>query len=77
MLISFLAPLAIITSLVMLVMLITLGEVGLRSGLLLAGLLVAAGYAQFVEDSMIVSALGLGCQTVLAIYLVVRWRLTV
>lgn len=72
----FLGYLAILTSIVMLVMLIAIGEVGLRAGVLLAGLLLAAGYAQFFEDSIIVSTVGLGCQTMLAIYLIVRWRLT-
>ena len=71
----FLAYLAILTSIVMLVMLIAIGEVGLRAGVPLAGLLLAAGYAQFFGDSIIVSTIGLGCQTVLAIYLIVRWRL--
>ena len=75
-LISFLAPLAILTSIVMLVLLIAIGEVGLRGGVLLAALLLAAGYAQFFGASMAIGVAGLGCQTLLAIYLIVRWRLT-
>lgn len=75
-LISFLAPLAILTSIVMLVLLIAIGEVGLRGGVLLAALLLAAGYAQFFGASMAIAVTGLGCQTLLAIYLLVRWRLT-
>jgi len=75
-LISFLAPLAILTSIVMLVLLIAIGEVGLRGGVLLATLLLAAGYAQFFGASMAIAVTGLGCQTLLAIYLLVRWRLT-
>jgi hypothetical protein len=75
-LISFLAPLAILTSIVVLALLVTMGDVTLRGGVVLAALLVAAGYAQFFGGSMVVSMIGLGCQTLLAIYLVVRWRLT-
>ena len=74
-LLSFLAPLAILTSIVVLVLLVAMGDVGPRGGAVLACLLLAAGYAQFFGGSMLVVVAGLGCQTVLAIYLIVRWRL--
>jgi hypothetical protein len=74
-LISFLAPLATLTSIVMLVLLLATGEVRLRGGVLLAALFLAAGYAQFFGASPGVSVIGLGCQTLLAVYLIVRWRL--
>lgn len=74
--IAFLAPLAILTSIVMLGMLIAIGDVGRRGALLLPAWLLAAGYAQFFGPSASVSVLGLGGQTLLAVYLTVRWRLT-
>lgn len=74
--ISFLAPLAIVTSVVMLAMLIAIGDVGRRGALLLPAWLLAAGYAQFFGPSARVTVLGLGFQTLLAVYLAVRWRLT-
>jgi hypothetical protein len=74
-LLSFLAPLAILTSIVVLVLLVAMGDVGPRGGAVLACFLLAAGYAQFLGGSMLVVVAGLGCQTVLAIYLIVRWRL--
>ena len=76
MLILFLAPLAILTSIVTLVLLVAIGDVGPRRAAVLGGVLLAAGYAQFFGGSMLVVLAGLGCQTVLAIYLLVRWQLT-
>jgi hypothetical protein len=75
-LILFLAPLAILTSIVTLVLLVAIGDVGPRRAAVLGGVLLAAGYAQFFGGSMLVVLAGLGCQTVLAIYLLIRWRLT-
>ena len=61
---------------VTLILLVAMGNLTLRGGVVVSGLLLAAGYAQFFADSMIVSVIGLGGQTLLAIYLLVRWRLT-
>jgi hypothetical protein len=74
-LISFLAPLAIVTSIATLVLLVAMGDVGRRGAVMFAAWLLAAGYAQFFGPSMAVSVVGLGFQTLLAIYLIVRWRL--
>lgn len=72
----FLGYLAILTSIVMLALLAAIGDVGLRSGAVLAAWLLAAGYAQFCGASTNVAAGGLVLQTVLAVYLAIRWRLT-
>jgi hypothetical protein len=74
-LISFLAPLAILTSIVTLVLLVAMGDVGRRGAAVCAAWLLAAGYAQFFGPSLAVSVVGLGVQTLLAIYLIVRWHL--
>ena len=72
----FLGYLAILTSIVMLALLAAIGEVSLRSGVVLTVWLLTAGYAQFFGASMMVGAVGLVLQTLLALYLTVRWRLT-
>ena len=69
----FLAPL---TAAVLLVVLWSLGELAGRSlGVLLVWFLLAA-YCEFLAGSAIVRAVGLLCQTMLAIYLILRWRLS-
>jgi hypothetical protein len=71
----FLAWLAAATSVVVLLMLAAAGELRLGSGLLLAGAVLAAGCCQFWARSALLSAAGLAVQTLLAIALIVRWRL--
>ncbi len=73
----FVVYLAPITSLVLLVMLASAGDLRYRAGLLLGAIFAVAAYGQFVGGSAIVAALGLGLQTLLAIYLIVRWRLSI
>jgi hypothetical protein len=68
--------LAIATSIVALVMLCSLGDLRPRAGILLCAGVAAAGYCQFFAPSAVIALAGLAGQTVLAIYLVVRWRLT-
>lgn len=68
--------LAIVTSLVMVTLLATTGELGWRRGALAALWLLAAGYCQFFGPSAAIAAVGLALQTLLAIYLILRWRLT-
>lgn len=58
-----------------LVLLVAIGEVGRRGATMFAVWWLAAGYAQFFVPSVGVSVIGLGFQTLLAIYLLVRWRL--
>ena len=72
----FVVYLAPITSLVLLVMLASAGELRRRAGLVLSAIFAVAVYYQFLGGSPVVTALGLGLQTLLAIYLIVRWRLS-
>ena len=72
----FVVYLAPITSLVLFVMLASAGELRWRAGLALGAIFAVAAYYQFLGGSAIVAALGLGLQTLLAIYLIVRWRLS-
>jgi hypothetical protein len=73
----FAAWLALATSAVLLVMLLTLGELRLRGGSVLVGWFLAAAYCQFFALSADVAAAGLALQTLLAIYLILRWKLAV
>ena len=68
--------LAAVTSAVMLIVLWKCGEVGRRALVVLSGWFLLAAYCQFAGASAVVAAAGLGLQTLLAIYLVLRWRLT-
>lgn len=70
------AWLAAITSAVLLAVLWNLGELGRRSLAVLLGWFLLAGYCQFLAGSTVVSAVGLLLQTLLAIYLILRWRLS-
>ena len=71
-LLGWLAPL---TSAALLIGLWILGD-SRRPGLaVLLGWLLLAAYCQFFTRSAVVAAVGLLCQTILAIYLLLRWRL--
>lgn len=67
---------AAVTTLVTLIMLASAGELRPRTGAASVALFLAAGYCQFFASSPGVSAAGLGVQTLLAISLIVRWRLS-
>lgn len=71
----FLPWLAIATSLVMLVLLWTTGELRAWGAVAAAVVFTAAGWCQFGARSALVSAAGLLLQTLLAVYLIVWWRL--
>jgi hypothetical protein len=71
----FLDLLAVLTSVVMIVVLLASGDLRPRSGGIVAVWFVTAVWVQFAAASAIVAAGGLGLQTLLAIYLVVKWRL--
>jgi hypothetical protein len=71
----FLAWIAALASVVLLILLWMFGEVGRRSLLPLPGGFVVAAYAQFGANSVLVNRVGLVLQTILAIYLVFRLRL--
>jgi hypothetical protein len=68
--------LAIATSMVTLGMLLTLRDLRTRTAVTLAAGVAAAGYCQFFASSTAVAVAGLLAQTLLAVFLVVRWRLT-
>ena len=72
----FFAWLAIATSASLLVMLLATGDLGPRAAAGLAIWCLAAGYCQFRGSSPVIVAAGLGFQTVLAVALIVRWRLS-
>jgi hypothetical protein len=73
----FLAYLAVVTSAVLLVLLSASGEVGRTQRVVLAAWLLAAGYCQFFGISAAVATAGLALQTALAVYLILRWKLSV
>lgn len=66
--------LATITSIGLLVVLFRLGELGPRALVLLGAWWLAAAYQQFFGRSALATAAGLVLQTVLAVYLIMRWR---
>ena len=71
----FVVYLAPITSAVLLLMLGSAGELRWRAGLAVVVIFAAAVYCQLFGPSALIAAAGLGLQTLLAIYLLVRWRL--
>lgn len=72
----FAAWLAVATSAVMLVMLYAAGELRGRGGAFAVAWFLVAASCQFAGDSQVIVALGLALQTLLAIGLIVRWRMT-
>jgi hypothetical protein len=72
----FLAWIAIVTSIVLLGVLWTGGDLGEGHAATLLGWLLIAGYCQFFGSSVVVGTAGLVLQTVLAIYLLFRWKLS-
>ena len=72
----FLVYLAPIVSMVLLIMLAAAGELRYRARLVLGAIFAVAAYAQFFGRTALLGAAGLGVQTLLAIYLIVRWRLS-
>jgi hypothetical protein len=56
-------------------MLVTAGELRPRATGLCLVLFAAAAYCQFFSASPLIAAAGLGVQTLLAVALIVRWRL--
>jgi hypothetical protein len=71
----FVAWVAIVTSVVLLAVLFALGDLSPRALAILGAWCGAAAYGQFFGASASVSAAGLALQTLLAIYLMLRWRL--
>jgi hypothetical protein len=71
----FFAWLAPLTSAGLLIGLWLVGELRPRILAVLLGWFLIAGYCQFFWGSPVVAAIGLLAQTLLAIYLLFRWRL--
>ncbi len=70
----FVGWLAAATSVVLLAMLWSSGDLGAGPGLAAIAWLLGAGYCQ-LSGHWAISAIGLAMQTLLAITLIVRWRL--
>lgn len=73
----FLTWFAAITSAALLLALWSLGELRRWSLAFLFGWFLVAGYCQFFAGSPVVGAVGLCLQTILSVYLIVRWRLSI
>jgi len=71
----FIAYLAPLTSAGLLIGLWAVGDMSPRIFAVLVGWFLIAGYCQFFWGSAVVAAVGLLAQTVLAVYLLIRWRL--
>lgn len=72
----FLAWVAVVTSAVLLIVLWRFEELGARSVAILVPWFLIAAYSQLFGSSGTQVALGLVLQTVLALYLVLRWKLS-
>ena len=70
----FLTWLAVVTSAVLLAALWHLGQLRPRGFAFLLGWLLVAAFCQFLATSAVVAAVGLLLQTILAVYLIVRWK---
>jgi hypothetical protein len=75
-LVPFLTWLAPVTSAVLLLLLASQGDLGRRGTMAVGAWLLIAGWCQFFAASALIAAIGLALQTLLAVYLIVRWRLT-
>ena len=73
----FSAWIAFVTSVSLLAILWGFGDVDQRQGIVLGVWLVLAVYLQFFGESMVTVATGLGLQTILALYLILYWKLKV
>jgi hypothetical protein len=72
----FLVWAAALTSLVMLVVLWSLDELGARRLAILGAWFAVAAWCQFFSASLIWGAVGLALQTLLAVYLLILWKLS-
>lgn len=71
----FVAYLALATSATLLAVLWISGDIGQRQGVLLSSWLALAAYYQLFSSSTMAVVIGLGLQTVLALYLILYWKL--
>ena len=70
----FLAWIAIVSSASLLVMLRATGELGPRGLVVVLVWFLVAAYCQFYGSSIASATAGLVLQTVLAVYLLIRWK---
>ncbi len=68
--------LAVVSSAVLLIALWGSGDMSPSHAVVLVVWLIAAAYLQFFAASPVLAALGLALQTLLAVYLVIRMKLT-
>ena len=71
----FSAWIALVTSASLLAILWGFGEMEQRQGIVLSVWLAVAAYLQFFGGSMTTVVTGLGLQTILALYLILYWKL--
>lgn len=71
-----LAWIAALTSVTLLIVMWTSGDLAPRALAVLAGCVLLSGYCQFSSSSAPVAACGLSLQTLVAIYLIIRWKLS-
>jgi hypothetical protein len=69
------AWIAFVTSVSLLAILWGFGDMEQRQGIVLSVWLAVAAYLQFFGESMMTVAAGLGLQTMLALYLILYWKL--
>jgi hypothetical protein len=72
----FVVLLPAVTTIVTLVMLVLAGELRPRATGLTLVIFASAAYAQFFSGSPLLAAAGIGVQALLAVALIVRWRLS-
>jgi hypothetical protein len=71
----FSAWIAFVTSVSLLAILWGFGDMEQRQGIVLSVWLAVAAYLQFFGESMWTAVVGLGLQTMLALYLILYWKL--
>ena len=71
----FSAWIAFVTSAALLAILWGFGDIDQRQGIVLSVWLGVAAYLQFFGESMATVVTGLGLQTILALYLILYWKL--
>lgn len=74
--IPFIDWLAALTSIALLIVLWRSGDIGQIEAPVLAVWFVAAAGVQVFSDSFLASKIALALQTVLAVYLIIRWRIS-
>jgi hypothetical protein len=74
--IPFIDWLAALTAIALLIVLWQSGDIGQVEGAVLAVWFVAAAGVQLFSDSFLATRIALAAQTVLAVYLIIRWKMS-